>query len=318
MTGEDDIQDQSEAIGLLLEQHKPGEALRFLREQKGVSVEQVSTESLIPDSKIRDLESDVYDKLGGEIFVVGYFRKIAKILGVDSDPLVASYHQAGHSAVKDTIRFPSVSSVELAMPRAPGALENLMARVKKVPIWLAVVILLTVWMSSVLLLQSGSDEAVEPVQKDAPAVERAIVEPESAAKDEMVEVGDTSPIPSTHEQGVDMQGAVAEEIVKAAVVAAPDTTPEPAPATSPELGSNDQDRLALTFTEDCWVRISDATGEVLFAQLQRTGDNLQLFGEAPFDVMLGNARAVDILINGQPVTITPIPGNNSLKLRVEP
>ena len=88
-----------------------------------------------------------------------------------------------------------------------------------------------------------------------------------------------------------------------------DATPETSAA---------QNDLAFSFNDDCWVSVKDANGESLFAQLQRSGDNLQLSGVAPFDVQLGNARVAILRINGEPFTIPVKSGRKTSRFTVTP
>ena len=56
-------------------------------------------------------------------------------------------------------------------------------------------------------------------------------------------------------------------------------------------------RLSLNFSQDSWVEISDASDRLLFG-LQRAGVR-ELRGEAPFSVLIGNARGVSLTVNGR-------------------
>lgn len=69
------------------------------------------------------------------------------------------------------------------------------------------------------------------------------------------------------------------------------------------------DRLQLAFTEECWLEVSDAQGDVLATDLQRPGSRVSLQGVAPFEVKLGNAAGASISFNDEPVTIEAAGGN---------
>lgn len=83
-----------------------------------------------------------------------------------------------------------------------------------------------------------------------------------------------------------------------------------------ESPSGTEDVIVMSFTDDCWVEIKDAQGDVIFAQLQTKEDNLQIFGQAPFEVMLGNARAATVSLNGEVVSTTPPGGKKTLRMTV--
>jgi cytoskeleton protein RodZ len=61
-------------------------------------------------------------------------------------------------------------------------------------------------------------------------------------------------------------------------------------------------KLELYFRGESWVEIADREGRILVG-LQREGMRRQLTGQPPFQVLLGNAPAVDVYLDGQPYTI---------------
>ena len=67
------------------------------------------------------------------------------------------------------------------------------------------------------------------------------------------------------------------------------------PATGPEA------RLELTFSAASWVEIADGSGRHLLQGLIEGGSSRALSGSAPLLVVLGNAPAVALRFNGQPV-----------------
>jgi cytoskeleton protein RodZ len=94
----------------------------------------------------------------------------------------------------------------------------------------------------------------------------------------------------------------------AAVEQTPTHTSEPgAPRRITETGD---DRLAFAFTQDCWVEVKDRQGRSIYSDLSRSGDSLELVGQAPFMIMLGYAPGVTLSFNGERVTLTPHTRNN--------
>lgn len=305
MTGE--IPD-SDDFQILLNHNRPGAALRVLRESKGIDLDEITRQSLIPKRKLEDLEQDHYQELGGATFVNGYLRKYAKLLDVDSDAFVDSL-----PTEMVAITTPSVSSGE-----QPQYLESrlqrknrLLAGINSIPGPAAVVFLLFVWGAVVYFM--GGEQALEPESEPVAAQQQVSqeLEPEEltpevdnqTAKEALVTHQNPAPVASTEPSKASLE--------------VPESPSNTAPETEPQATSS-QDLLFVTFLEDCWIKVTDAQGEVLFAQLKTKGDNLQLFGEAPFEVMLGNARAAEILINGNPVAINPIPNRNTLRFTVTP
>lgn len=69
---------------------------------------------------------------------------------------------------------------------------------------------------------------------------------------------------------------------------------EPAPIDTNSL------TLRIRYSGDCWTEISDASGQRLFFDLGKAGRTVNLSGEAPFNVLFGDAENVSLEVNGQP------------------
>src|SRR5690606_33514344 len=65
----------------------PGEKLRILREEKGLSKSQVAEALRLTIHYVTALENDEYHKLPGKIFVKGYFKSYAVLLGADASEI---------------------------------------------------------------------------------------------------------------------------------------------------------------------------------------------------------------------------------------
>ena len=75
-----------------------------------------------------------------------------------------------------------------------------------------------------------------------------------------------------------------------------------------------QAQLNVRFSALSWVEISDADGRRLLHGLYAPGSTREVSGTAPLRVVLGNAPAVDLQLNGQPVTIAGLVQRNGSAL----
>lgn len=75
-------------------------------------------------------------------------------------------------------------------------------------------------------------------------------------------------------------------------------------------------RLQLSFAEEAWIEVQDANGSVLVAKLQPAGSGVDLSGEPPFKVMLGNAAATEVRYEGQLVDSSPLGNRRTRRLTV--
>lgn len=71
-----------------------GAALRSAREAAGRSVEQVSNDTRIRATLIRDLEDDRFASSGASVYARGHVKSIASSLRVDAGPLLALFDRA--------------------------------------------------------------------------------------------------------------------------------------------------------------------------------------------------------------------------------
>ncbi len=68
-----------------------GESLAEARRQAGLSVTEVSQQTRIRESIIRDIEQDDFSQCGGDFYARGHIRGIAAVVGADPVPLIRAY-----------------------------------------------------------------------------------------------------------------------------------------------------------------------------------------------------------------------------------
>ncbi|SMF58168.1 cytoskeleton protein RodZ [Alteromonadaceae bacterium Bs31] len=328
MNGDNTPLEQTEEFKQLLEDGKPGAAIKYFREGKGVSIDELARETLIPDWKIRDLENDSYGGLGAAPFITGYLRKLAKILKLDSDALIEAFNKQARSAAEALIESEPASPVTTAY--APREVlrpkSSVFTKLTGVHGVLAVALLILIWIVLAWLTKAPEQQAdeesaqanlsVTQPEEQVESVQQP--EPEQGSTSSQADLSDTVVPESPQALPVPTPLPSISPTVVPTLAPVPVIAPAPVEERQASAAAQNQDLLTLTFSADCWVEISDASGELKFAQLKRTGDNLQLFGEAPFEVMLGNARVVDVLINGQAFAVTPAPGRDTLRFTVTP
>jgi cytoskeletal protein RodZ len=68
-----------------------GEALAQARCQAGLTLAEVSQRTRIRETIIAGIEADDYAASGGDFYARGHIRAIARVVGIDSDPLIEEY-----------------------------------------------------------------------------------------------------------------------------------------------------------------------------------------------------------------------------------
>ena len=77
--------------------------------------------------------------------------------------------------------------------------------------------------------------------------------------------------------------------------------------------SNDAEivELIFTFSNDCWVKITDATGNDIAYGVKKQGRVMPVSGQPPFSVILGAPAAVKVKYAGEPVDISFLPSDRT-------
>jgi hypothetical protein len=96
-----------------------GEALAEARNKAGLSIDEVSERTRIRETVIQGIERDDYDACGGDLYVRGYVRVIASVVGIDAQPLIREYDLA-HMAEPPTLVDSIPPALEPVEPVEPG------------------------------------------------------------------------------------------------------------------------------------------------------------------------------------------------------
>ncbi|MDB5800274.1 MAG: helix-turn-helix protein [Rhodocyclales bacterium] len=63
-------------------------------------------------------------------------------------------------------------------------------------------------------------------------------------------------------------------------------------------------RLRFAFDADAWVEVKDASGKVVFSRLNPAGSEQEVQGEAPLQLVIGNAPQVRLSVDGKATELT--------------
>ncbi len=265
---------------------QPGERLRAEREARGISREDVANRLNLTVTFIEALETDDYDRLPEATFVRGYIRNYARELDLPADELVSVFSELVHEQeeVPETVEV---------MPSG----RRRWLPVALVAMVVAVGVALLLWPDDQVAEGDGSASTEEP---GAGSAEQDLPAQSSGAAEETPGPGqDTSEMKP--EAGPEREPA------------------RPAPSQNGQQSDSvdSLDRLELTFSDDCWLEARDATGEVVFEGRREGGAALNLSGEAPFDLRIGDASAVESLsINDEQKTMPSNAAGQVVRLSV--
>jgi cytoskeleton protein RodZ len=241
-----------------------GQRLALARERAGLSHEQVA------DKLIVALENSDYRVIGATVFVRGFLRRYAQLVGESPSEIEALFARQPEAALA-----PDLARIAVHAQRGhrPGQIIGLW------PVALGVAVLCAaaaLWWA---------------LQRSTP--------PRSAMSTEVV----VSP-------------GVAAPGVAPATVAAPDAAASAAPPTSghvapiseeaalaARLAALPRKQLLLRYNDEVWAEVYDARGMRLQFGFAHAGSSSELVGTPPFRIVLGNASAVEVALEGVAISL---------------
>ncbi|MFO8140485.1 MAG: DUF4115 domain-containing protein [Marinobacter sp.] len=293
-----------------------GEQLRLGRERLGLNVSAVADEQHLRPSVIEAIESGEYSKIDSELFLKGYVRAYARQVGLDADAVIADL---------DRELEPVRQQKELEHETNPLVfIERNKRRKQQLAKLLAVVIVISVAAYLIVAYLAERDASSDPVS--APGTENTsetLAPQENPASSSVrMEQGDELPeAPVQEPEQVPFDDA-ADPIVASADPVPTDAGPDGLPqaqippdtqitepvlqeAAPPVANELTQGRLQMSFSDDCWIQVTDADGNRLASALRRSGDQLEVAGEAPLTVVIGAVSAVEsIQFQGEALNIS--------------
>jgi cytoskeleton protein RodZ len=90
-----------------------------------------------------------------------------------------------------------------------------------------------------------------------------------------------------------------------------------APVAAPPIATTSGGPVALLVSEPAWVEIKDATGAKVLSRHMLAGESASVGGQAPFNVKIGNAAAVKLSYQGQPVELAAFSRSNVARLELK-
>lgn len=288
----------------------PGALLRAARLQQDISERELADRLNWQFDYVAAVEEDRFDVIRNPVFVTGYLRAAARLLEVDEEQVIAAYRGLDPSAV-DT---------------APERLDSRPPQVQKtglgVPVGIAAAVLLVIFVwwfggDDSEPRQAASASADASTAIDEPAL--AVVEPrvaESAAQAVVAASDEDAPTSPK----LIVSNAAAQSNPSEVVASVPDAVPSP-PAVPAATEIRDEvaavpGELLFRFSDECWVEVRDADGDVLVADLKSAGAVLRVSGRAPFKVLLGNAAAATLNFGDETVEVPRRPGRTTARFTV--
>jgi cytoskeleton protein RodZ len=305
----------------------PGKRLRIARQARGMSRGDIATHLHLSQSMVQALENDDHDRLPGPVFVRGYLRNYARLLGLDDDSILAGYggphtdHAHHLTPVHQGVK-PEIRSSHFAV---------------RLVSWILVIGLLgllAVWWQGHLEWNNGIiDQAVEaelstPGGADSESGGLKLPQPgPDQAPDRLPQIGESTVEPARTKAPADGPPEEPDAVVEEATAPAAEGKPQTAAAeTASETAAEEPgtggeaaaSEILFEFLGPCWVDIRDSTRKFkLFGEMSK-GKRKVLEGTPPYSVILGNSTMVRVTVDGRPFDIEPLSHGSVARFTLDP
>lgn len=313
----------------MMESLQPGYGARLAqaRQDMGLSPAEVAGKLKLTARQVEAMESEDAVHLPADVFLRGFVRNYARLVGLDPETLVTPMD--AEATVSATI---TAHSEGVAMGSS-GVRRWLLVPFAFLLIFVIVVALVYQW------LRQGEDALVPEVAEEvaagvsaAPPTPAVPVEPAPLAgqvePEQARPAAAAAPLAGTAGTSAAVVASGAEPVVPPrppdvppALVAKPLAT-TPAESASNERVPADAVRTARTHVlrfaaaQDAWIQVVDGKGR-RFSKLVRAGGSDSITGEAPFKLVVGEAAQVNMSYDGRAIDLTPFIGQKVARLTLE-
>ena len=321
-----------------------GALLRQSREQKGITTADVATHLRLKVSQIEQIEAEQWDPAVSVTFMRGYLRAYARLLKLSEKEILQNFElQTAYlrNQAKPMHSFSKKNRLDAVDNRFMLATYLLVVLlIGLFLIWFWQTHLLDSQPVSVVPEYRVSGE---PATVQSNTTQADVVDTQPAVSELATSTAGVTTIPTQTTTAVTTETAESTlpPGVGSPVISQPQTsevdsanptpsaeqvtsavaTVEPAVIETPLTNTNTNNntaaaelstepavagtaQLQLTFSAECWVTVQDATGTRLAYGIQSAGKSLQLTGQLPFSVTLGNAAAATVQLNQTAVDLS--------------
>ncbi|WP_240933166.1 helix-turn-helix domain-containing protein [Diaphorobacter sp. HDW4B] len=285
-----------------------GEILRQAREAAGVHIAALAVALKVPVSKIDALETGRFDEFPDNVFMRALAASVCRTLKIESAPVLALLPSGG----PQTLNVTSGLNASFKDPTGRFKVESSLERPNKSRWVGAAVVVLLVGALAVAFFphkdaSSVSDSQTGTVAPDAsggaatgePREAVATVEP--VASEAVANAATTAPAATSAAVTPVAQAAAS---APAAVASAAVAAAMPASAAVPGDPSN---VLEIRAREASWIKIVSAVNGVVLQRELKTGETVVATGAPPFNVTVGRPDSTDVIVRGQPMSMSNYP-----------
>ncbi|EHU9458939.1 TPA: cytoskeleton protein RodZ [Vibrio vulnificus] len=302
MTTDNDFSQDSATESLAIEQ--VGTLLKRQRESMGYTQKQVAERLRLRVNVIEQIDDNQLESGQVATFTRGYLRSYARLVGLDEKIILDALDNTGDAQHQEQ---------EMQSFSRKTNTEKHNSRIMLIT-W-GIFIIIT-GISSLWWWQNQQENSLAQSVNQAAQLENAVIaENEPPMLDDVVmqemsmAEGDAQPEIATEVEVEPAQveateSTPVEEAVESDAQAqlTPPVAEESLPLEAPK--ANGETALTMSFRSDCWVQVKDASGKTLISGIRKSGQDLNLSGQAPFNVILGAPEGVTMTFASEPVDLS--------------
>jgi cytoskeleton protein RodZ len=300
-----------------------GNLLRAERERRNLSVDDVAANLRIRRALIDAIEHGRFKELPGAPYAVGFVKTYAEFLELDREEVIRRFKSEAEGIEnRKELHFPR----PLSESRLPGGVLLLMSAVIAAcayAFWHFQSAEERTQMPRVAALPERLAPLADPVPARQPDLPATTASAAVARPQQGVEAQPSLPAP-TSDAATPAPDPVAAPVQDLVVSPAPPPAPAPAPtlvASTPPVveaaaiptapadassqprvfGDAGPHRVVIRATSDSWIRVSDASGTVVFTNILRSGDAYKVPNRSDLSLYTGSAGALEITVDGKVV-----------------
>lgn len=290
-----------------------GGALRSARENQGLTVQDIANRLRLSPKQIEAIEADNFSALPEPTIVRGFIRNYAKLLKINMEPLLDAYSVLAPNSAPHEFTIKPTSKMKVTSYDKPKSGRY---------IWTGLILLagLGAW----LFYQSY----IEKPSPAKPAITQSSVEPlpqvalpaaERTASPEHVTTLDLPPAETGAAVTTEPAALPADTNVNNPLAAntLPMPAPNPVPAETLPPTAIGMSQLEFNASQETWVSVIDTAGKEIFNKTIFAGSRESVEVTLPVDVVVGNAGATNMSMNGKPVNLAPHSRQNVARIRLE-
>ena len=297
----------------LIHQQEFGVRLREAREHRGLSIRDVAEQLNLNEDVLKAIESSSIDKLPAPTFTQGYIRSYARMLKLPVDEILHAYNLAVPEKENPLV-------ANYGMPIQAAEKNSLI----KAFVFLFILSLLGVL--GYFALDSGLQREVDFTDLVRDSRTDAVV-PEVISDNDSLIGSERNEITEPQQQLAELEvnQSVEDEVIN------PLVTPPVLVSSKSELPALDasasqpqelqqqivaavegSDVLEISTSSASWAEVQDVNGNRLVFELLDKERTYQVTGMAPFNIFLGNAPSIQLLVNNHEVDIANFVRKNNI------